>query len=299
MLCILWIELCCTGCIVLKPTMKTVTLPDGKRVPALGQGTWRMGEDNRAGAEEVAALRLGIELGMSLIDTAEMYGDGGAEEMVGEAIRGQQQRVFVVTKVYPHNASREKLPKACERSLRRLSLDTIDLYLLHWRERTPPLQETVETFENLRATGKIKSWGVSNFDVDDMEELLSVEHGRQCTANQVLYNLQNRQIEFDLLPWSQTAKIPIMAYSPVGHSGALLKDRTLEKIAQRHDATPGQIALAWVLRQPNVIAIPKAITEAHVRDNAASIKIKLTKEDLIELDREFPPPKSRKSLPML
>ncbi len=170
--------------------MRTVNLPDGKRVPALGQGTWRMGEDNRARAREIAALRLGIELGMSLIDTAEMYGDGGAEEIVGEAIHGQRQDAFVVTKVYPHNAFHEKLPKACERSLKRLRIDAIDLYLLHWRERTPPLQETVDTFEKLRAAGKIKRWGVSNFDIDDMEELLSLEDGHQCAANQVLYNLR-------------------------------------------------------------------------------------------------------------
>jgi diketogulonate reductase-like aldo/keto reductase len=279
--------------------MRTVTLPDGKHVPALGQGTWRMGESKRVRAREVAALRLGVELGMSLIDTAEMYGDGGAEEVVAEAIHGQREGVFVVTKVYPHNASREKLPKACERSLNRLRIDAIDLYLLHWRERTPPLQETVGTFESLRATGKIKRWGVSNFDVDDMKELVSLEHGRKCAANQVLYNFENREIEFDLVPWSQTNKIPMMAYSPVGHSGTLLRNRTLKKIAQSHDATPGQIALAWVLRQPNLIAIPKASTEAHVRDNAASLEIKLTKEDLTDLDREFPPPTSKRSLPML
>ena len=199
--------------------MRTVVLSDGKRVPVLGQGTWRMGESKSARAREVAALRLGIELGMSLIDTAEMYGDGGAEEIVAEAINGQHQGVFVVTKVYPHNASFAELPKACERSLKRLRIDVIDLYLLHWRERTPPLEETVEAFEKLRAAGKIKRWGVSNFDVDDMEELLSLEHGRKCAANQVLYNLQNREIEFDLLPWSHKNKIPIMAYSPIGHSG--------------------------------------------------------------------------------
>jgi len=279
--------------------MRTVALPDGKRVPVLGQGTWRMGESKSARAREVAALRLGIELGMSLIDTAEMYGDGGAEEVVAEAIDGQRKGIFVVTKVYPHNASRSELPKACERSLKRLRIDAIDLYLLHWRERTPPLQETVETFEKLRAAGKIKRWGVSNFDLDDMEELFSLEHGRKCAANQVLYSLQNREIEFDLLPWGQMNKIPIMAYSPVGHSGALLRNAALKKIAQSHDATPAQIALAWVLRQPDVIAILKASTEAHVRDNAASLKIKLTKEDLTELDREFPPPKSKKSLPVL
>jgi diketogulonate reductase-like aldo/keto reductase len=280
-------------------------LADGTRVPAPGQGTWRMGESKSARASEVAALRLEIELGMSVIDTAEMYGDGGAEEVVAEAIHGQCQGVFVVTKVYPHNASREKLPKACESSLKRLRIDAIDLYLLHWRERTPPLQETVKTFEKLRAAGKIKRWGVSNFDVDDMEELLSLEEGHKCAANQVLYNLENREIEFDLLPFlasnikPQTSHIPVMAYSPVGHSGALLKNSTLKKIAKKHDATPAQIALAWVLRQRNVIAIPKASTESHVRDNAASLKIKLTKEDLAELDREFPPPKSKKSLPVL
>ncbi len=279
--------------------MRTVALSDGKRVPVLGQGTWRMGESKSAHAREVAALRLGIELGMSLIDTAEMYGDGRAEEIVAEAIHGQHHGIFVVTKVYPHNASFVELPKACERSLKRLRIDAIDLYLLHWRQRTPPLQETVDTFEKLHASGKIKRWGVSNFDVDDMEELLSMEHGRKCAANQVLYNLQNREIEFDLLPRSQANKIPIMAYSPVGHSGALLKNSVLNKIGTAHDATPAQIALAWVLRQPEVIAIPKASTEAHVRDNAASLKIKLTKEDLTDLDREFPPPKSKKSLPML
>jgi diketogulonate reductase-like aldo/keto reductase len=279
--------------------VRTVVLADGTRVPALGQGSWRMGESRNARAKEVEALRLGIELGISLIDTAEMYGNGGAEKIVAEAIHGQHQDVFVVTKVYPHNASRTKLPRACERSLKRLRIDAIDLYLLHWRERPPPLRETVDTFEQLRAAGKIRRWGVSNFDVDDMEELLSLEHGRECAANQVLYNLQNREIEFDLLPWSQTNKIPIMAYSPLGHSGALLRNATLKNIAKNHHATAAKIALAWVLRQPNMIAIPKASTETHVRDNVASLKIRLTKQDLAELDREFPPPKSTKSLPVL
>jgi diketogulonate reductase-like aldo/keto reductase len=282
--------------------MRTVALPDGKRVPALGQGTWRMGENKRERATEIAALRLGIELGMCLIDTAEMYGDGGAEEIVGEAIHGQRSDVFIVTKVYPYNASREKLPKACERSLRRLGIDAIDLYLLHWRERSPALQETVDTFEKLRADGKIKRWGVSNFDLADMEELLSLEGGRKCSANQVLYN---REIEFDLLPFLASnikplkSCMPVIAYSPIGHSGRLLKNSTLKKIGKRRDATAAQIALAWVLRQPSVIAIPKASTEAHVRDNVASFKIKLTKEDLTELDGKFPPPKSKKSLPIL
>ncbi len=279
--------------------MKTVTLPDGERVPVLGQGTWRMGENTRAHKDEIAALRLGIELGMTLIDTAEMYGEGGAEEVVADAIEDQRDRVFVVSKVYPHNASRTELPKACERSLKRLRTDAIDLYLLHWRERSTRLAETVEAFEKLRAAGKIKRWGVSNFDVDDMKELLDIENGFACAANQVLYNLENREIESGLLQWSQKHAIPIMAYSPVGHGRGLLENATLKKVAKRHDATPSQIALAWVLRQPRVIAIPKASNEKHVGDNARSIEIKLTGEDLADLDQEFPPPKSRKSLPML
>jgi diketogulonate reductase-like aldo/keto reductase len=279
--------------------MKSVILPDGKRVPVLGQGTWRIGESKSARANEVAALRLGIELGMSLIDTAEMYGDGGAEEIVAEAIHGQHQGVFVVTKVYPHNASRVELPKACERSLKRLCVDAIDLYLLHWRERTPLLQETVDAFEKLRAAGKIKRWGVSNFDVDDMEDLWSIENGTNCSANQVLYNLENREIESGLLQWNRNNKIPIMAYSLVGHGRGLLENATLTRIAKRHDVTTSQIALAWVLRQPGMIAIPKASKEKHVRENARSIEIKLTKENLADLDREFPPPKSKKPLPML
>jgi diketogulonate reductase-like aldo/keto reductase len=278
--------------------MKTIALPDGKIVPALGQGTWGMGEKSKSHADEVAALRLGIDLGMTLIDTAEMYGDGGAEKVVADAIEGQRDRVFVVTKVYPHNASHTELPKACERSLKRLRIEVIDLYLLHWRSNTP-LAETVEAFEKLRASGKIKRWGVSNFDVDDMKELWPIENGTNCAANQVLYNLENRAIEFDLLQWTQKNEIPIMAYSPVGHGRGLLENTMLKKIAKRVDATTAQIALAWLLRQPGVIAIPKASNETHVRDNARSIEIKLTKEDLAELDREFPPPKSKKPLPTL
>jgi diketogulonate reductase-like aldo/keto reductase len=279
--------------------MKTVTLPDGERVPALGQGTWRMGENTRARKDEVAALRLGIELGMTLIDTAEMYGEGGAEEIVADAIEDERDRVFIVTKVYPHNASRTELPRACERSLKRLRIDVINLYLLHWRERHTRLMETVEAFEKLRAAGKIQRWGVSNFDVDDMKELLVIENGTNCAANQVLYNLENREIEPGLLQWSTNNNVPIMAYSPVGHGRGLLESATLKKIAKRHDATTSQIALAWVLRQPGMIAIPKASKEKHVRENARSIEIKLTKDDLAELDREFPAPKSKKPLPML
>jgi diketogulonate reductase-like aldo/keto reductase len=285
--------------------MKTVQLPDSEKVPVLGQGTWGMGESKKSYADEVAALRLGIDFGMTLIDTAEMYGEGGAEKVVADAIKSQRDRVFVVTKVYPHNASRTELPKACERSLKRLRIDAVDLYLLHWCGRVP-LAETVQAFEQLRSAGKIRRWGVSNFDVEDMKELFAIwtdssggELGFPCSANQVLYNLENREIEFDLLPWSQKHKIPIMAYSPVGHGRGLLKNATLKKIAKRHDATPAQIALAWVLHQPVVIAIPKASNKTHVRANAGSIEIELTNEDLAEIDREFPPPKSRQPLPML
>jgi diketogulonate reductase-like aldo/keto reductase len=298
--------------------MKTVQLPDGDRVPALGQGTWRMGEDKSARADEVAALRLGIDLGMTLIDTAEMYGDGEAEKVVADAIDGQRDRVFVVTKVYPHNASRTELPKACERSLKRLRIEVIDLYLLHWRGNVP-LAETIHSFEKLRDLGKIRRWGVSNFDLDDMKELNDEILGTNdkkkrsaCSANQVLYNLQHREIEFELLPWSQKNKIPIMAYSPVGHGRGLLKNAALKKMAKRHDATSAQIALAWILRArgpvaattrtrptANVIAIPKASNEKHVRENARSAEIKLTKEDLAKIDRAFPPPRSERPLPML
>ena len=283
--------------------MKTVQLSDGKIVPALGQGTWGMGAKLKSHADEVAALCLGIDLGMTLIDTAEMYGEGGAEKVVADAIDGQRDRVFVVTKVYPHNASRTGLPKACERSLKRLRIEIIDLYLLHWRGDVP-LTETVETFEKLRSTGKIRRWGVSNFDVDDMKELLAIENGSACAANQVLYNLQQRQIEFDLMPFlnqpsTLNHQLVAMAYSPVGHGRGLLENATLKKIAKRHDSTPAQIALAWVLRQPGVIAIPKASNETHVRENAKSIQIKLTKEDFAEINREFPAPRSKQPLPTL
>jgi diketogulonate reductase-like aldo/keto reductase len=284
--------------------MKTIALSDGERVPVLGQGTWRMGENTRAHNDEVAALRLGIELGMTLIDTAEMYGEGGAEEVVADAIEDQRDRVFVVTKVYPHNASRTELPKACERSLKRLRIDAVDLYLLHWRETNTRLEETVEAFEKLRGAGKIKRWGVSNFDVADMEDLWSIENGTNCAADQVLYNLENREIESGLLPFLHQRSIKnnqpvVMAYSPVGHGRGLLENATLRKIAKRHDGTTSQIGLAWVLRLPGAIAIPKASNEKHVRENARSIEIKLTGEDFADLDREFPPPKSKKPLPTL
>jgi diketogulonate reductase-like aldo/keto reductase len=282
--------------------MKTVELPDLERVPALGQGTWQMGEKKKARADEVAALRLGIDLGMTLIDTAEMYGEGGAEEVVADAIEGQRDRVFIVTKVYPHNASSTKLPKACERSLKRLRIDSIDLYLLHWREKYVRLAETVEAFEKLRSAGEIKRWGVSNFDLNDMKELFEICERLESiapTTNQVLYNLENREIEFDLLPWSEKNKIPVIAYSPVGHGRGLLDNATLKKIAKRHNASTAQIALAWVLRQPGIIAIPKASDEKHVRDNARSIDVKLTHGDVADLNGEFPPPTSKEPLPTL
>ncbi|HWN64595.1 MAG TPA: aldo/keto reductase [Candidatus Binatus sp.] len=291
--------------------MKTVQLSDGlaqRGVPALGQGTWRMGENKKSRADEVAALRLGIDLGMNLIDTAEMYGEGGAEKVVADAIDGQRDRIFVVTKVYPHNASRTELPKACERSLKRLRIEVIDLYLLHWRGDVP-LAETVETFEKLRSSGKIRRWGVSNFDVEDMQELFTIENGTACAANQVLYNLQHREIESGLLSFHEQStnaspartnhQPALMAYSPVGHGRDLLNNATLKKIAKRHDGTPGQIALAWVPRQPDVIAIPKASNETHVHENARAVGIKLSDEDFADIDREFPSPKSKEPLPML
>src|SRR5205814_2363966 len=288
--------------------MKTVQLSNGKTVPALGQGTWAMGEKSKSHRDEVAALRLGIDLGMTLIDTAEMYGEGAAEKMVADAIDRQRDRVFVVAKVYPYNASRTELPKACERSLKRVRIEVIDLYLLDWRGDVP-LAETVETFEQLRSRGKIRHWGVSNFDVQDVQELLDMPNGRACAANQVLYNLQHREIESGLLSFHQQStnaspartnhQLALMAYSPVGHGRGLLNNTTLKKIAKRHEANPAQIALAWVLRQPGVIAIPKASNKTHVRDNARSLEVNLTKEDLTELDHAFPSPRSKQPLPML
>lgn len=279
--------------------MKNVELPDGKSVAALGQGTWRMGEKKSAHDEEVAALRLGIELGMTLIDTAEMYAEGGAEEVVADAIEGQRERVFVVSKAYPHHASRTELPQACERSRQRLRVDGIDLYLLHWESSDTPLAETVEAFEALRAKGKIRHWGVSNFDLAAMQGLLGLPGGEECATNQVLYHLGERGIEFDLLPWSQERRIPIMAYSPVGHGRGLLNHPALQKIAESHNASSAQVALAWVLRQPGVIAIPKASRVEHVRANARSLEIELSNEDLAHLDRAFPPPKTSQPLATL
>lgn len=277
--------------------MRTITLPSGEQVPALGQGTWFMGESARRHADEVASLQAGIDLGMTLIDTAEMYGDGGAEELVGEAIAGRRDKVFLVSKVYPHNASRRGAIAACERSLQRLNTDCIDLYLLHWRGQVP-LAETIEAFEALQRSGKIRHWGVSNLDIYDMQELLQAPGGDKVAVNQVLYNLTRRGIEYDLQPLLRTRSIPLMAYSPI-EQGRLLNAPALRTIAQRHQATPAQIALAWLLRQEQVIAIPKAASLAHVQENHAALSVKLTEQDLAELDRAFPPPDEATPLEML
>ncbi len=277
--------------------MNTVRLPSGETVPALGLGTWHMGENARRRADEIAALKLGIELGMTLIDTAEMYADGGAEEIVGEAIKGRRDKVFLVSKVYPHNASRQGAVAACERSLKRLKTDVLDLYLLHWRG-TIPLAETIEGFEALARAGKIRHWGVSNFDTAEMAELWKTPGGTACAANQVLYNLSRRAIEWSLLPWCGRHKVAVMAYSPL-EQGRLMAKAALKRIAERRHVAPLQLALAWALRHDGVIAIPKATDAGHVRDNRGALDLTLSAEDLAELDKAFPPPKSEAPLQML
>jgi len=268
--------------------MKHVTLPGGETVPALGLGTWRMGERAADRGQEVRALQKGIDLGMTLIDTAEMYGEGGAEEVVGEAIAGRRDGLFLVSKVYPHNASRRGAVEACARSLKRLAVDSIDLYLLHWRGGIP-LAETVEAFEQLKAEGKIRHWGVSNFDSADMAELAALGAGGNCAANQVLYHLGQRGIEWGLLADCQGRGIPIMAYSPLGEA-RILGSSALAQVAERHGATAATVALAWVLRQDAVIAIPKAAKSGHLAQNAAALELTLDAEDLAVLDAAFPPP---------
>lgn len=278
-------------------TVRTLELPSGEAVPVLGQGTWKMGEDRRRRTDEVAALKLGLDLGIILIDTAEMYASGGAEEVVAEAIAGRRDEAFLVSKVLPTNASRAGVKRACENSLKRLSTDRIDLYLLHW-PGSVPLSETVEAFETLKREGKIRHWGVSNFDTDEMEELVGLRSGSNVQTNQILYNLSRRGPEFDLAPWSLKRGIPLMAYSPV-EQGALARNVRLEAVASRHNATAAQIALAWVMAQPGVIAIPKAGRQEHVRQNAAALDIKLTPEDFADLDRTFPPPTRKRGLEMI
>ncbi|TYQ19791.1 UNVERIFIED_ORG: diketogulonate reductase-like aldo/keto reductase [Zoogloea ramigera] len=278
--------------------MKTVTFASGVSVPVLGQGTWNMGEDASRKAAEVRALQLGLDLGMTLIDTAEMYGEGGAEEVVGAALAGRRSEAFLVSKVYPHNASFDGVREACERSLRRLRVESIDLYLLHWQGHHP-LAETFDGFEALRQAGKIGDYGVSNLDLPSMED--AVGYGAPAT-DQVLYNLLKRGIEFDLLPWCRARGMPVMAYSPLVSSGreqaALLGHPALRTVADAHDATPAQIALAWVLHQDGVIAIPKAVDPVHLRANRAAADIRLTSGDLAALDRAFPPPRRARALDM-
>jgi diketogulonate reductase-like aldo/keto reductase len=276
--------------------MRTVTLNTGDEVPVLGLGTWRMGERKSERAAEVAAVKLGLELGIRLIDTAEMYGEGVAEEIVGEAMGKLRDEIYLVSKVYPHNASRKGAIAACERSLKRLKTDRLDLYLLHWRG-SHPLAETVEAFEALKKGGKIRAWGVSNLDAEDMDELADVPNGRNCTSNQVLYHLGSRGIEWALLPKCQKARIMVMAYSPLGQ-GPLLRKPALAGIAAKHGCDPAAVALAWVLRQPGVITIPKATNPAHVRANIKAIEIKLDADDLAALDAAFPPPKRASRLDM-
>jgi diketogulonate reductase-like aldo/keto reductase len=279
--------------------MRTVVLPGGETVPALGQGTWYMGERRGEAAKEADALRLGIDLGMTLIDTAEMYASGGAEQVVAQAIAGQRDKVFIVSKVLPQNASRAGVPAACERSLKRLGTDRIDLYLLHWRAGHP-VAETVAAFEALKTAGKIRHWGVSNFDTDDMQEVLGVPNGKNCAANQVLYHPDSRGIEFDLLPWCADHSIPIMAYSPLGHDvRKLLGSPALQAVARAHGATPAQVAIAWGLRSGRVMSIPKAADAAHVRENAGAADIVLTAEDLAAIDAVHKPPRRKVGLDLL
>jgi len=277
--------------------MRFTTLA-GETVPVLGQGTWQLGDRPRRRGQEIAALQLGIDLGLTLIDTAEMYGDGAAEELVAEAIAGRRAQVFLVTKVLPGNATnRKKLVAACERSLRRLRVEHIDLYLLHWRQNEN-LAVVVETFGDLARAGKIRHWGVSNFDVSDLEELIRLPGGGQAASNQVLYNVSRRGIEFDLLPAARARGLNVMAYTPI-EQGRILGNATLREVAARHQATPAQIALAWVIRQEGLLAIPRAGTPAHVTENAGALTLELSARDLHDIDQAFPPPAKPRPLEMI
>ncbi len=277
--------------------VSTLALPSGAAMPTFGLGTWRMGEDYRLRKAEVAALRHGLSRGVTLLDTAEMYGDGEAESIVADAIGPNRADVFIVSKVLPQNSSKRGTIAACERSLKRLKTDCIDLYLLHWRG-SPPLSETVAAFTELKAAGKIRDWGVSNFDIADMRDLGKVPGAQSCAANQVLYNLSRRGIEFDLMPFCRDRHIPIMAYSPI-EQGRILNHAGLREIARRHGASPAQVALAWLIRQDGVITIPKATTIEHVDDNLGALDLRLSKDDLATLDKHFPPPKRAVPLDML
>src|SRR5688572_20697819 len=277
--------------------MRTVLLPAGERVPAIGQGTWRMGEVPARRAEEIAALKAGLDLGAKLIDTAEMYGEGKAEALVAEAIAGRRDEVFLVTKVYPHNATLKGTVSACERSLKRLKTDRIDLYLLHWRGNVP-LEETMAAFSELEAAGKIRHFGVSNLNFADMQELWSLAAGRNVQTNQVLYNLTRRGIEWDLKPWLKTHGIPVMAYSPI-EQAKLARNAKLVGFAQTNGITPAQTALAWLLRDDDVIVIPKSANRARVKENFGALQVQLDAGQLAELDRLFPPPRGPRALEML
>jgi diketogulonate reductase-like aldo/keto reductase len=277
--------------------MRFVTLATGAKIPALGLGTWHMGERRSDRAAEAKALQLGLDLGLNLIDTAEMYGEGGAEEVVADAIAGRRDGIYLVSKVYPHNASRQGAIAACERSLKRLRTDWLDLYLLHWRG-SYPLAETVQAFEKLKADGKIRSWGVSNLDTDDMAELRGVPNGGNCVSNQVLYHLASRGIEWDLLDDCAEHNVMVMAYSPLGQ-GAVLRNAALASVARKHGVTPAAAALAWTMRHKHVVAIPKSANPEHVKANAAAADLVLDADDLKALDAAFPPPKRATPLGML
>jgi len=277
--------------------MIKVALPFGREVPALGLGTWNIGDDPRHRSREIAALQQGIDLGMTLIDTAEMYGEGASEELIGEAIRGRRSQVFLVSKVYPHNATRKGAVAACERSLRRLGVESLDLYLLHWRGSVP-LGETLDVFSELKRAGKIAAFGVSNFDTSDMEEAWGLPHGKEIAVNQILYNLTRRSVEFELLPWLRGRHVPVMAYSPV-EQGKLVRNAKLSAIAKKRNATAAEIALAWLLAQPEMIAIPKSGDPKHIEENRAAADIELTSEEVSALEGAFPRPQKRKSLEML
>lgn len=281
---------------------RRVKLTDGTPLPSLGQGTWHIGDSPATEQEEIAALRLGVELGMSLIDTAEMYGDGRSETLVGKAIQGIRDEVFLVSKVYPHNAGLSQISKSCEDSLRRLKTDRLDLYLLHWRGRIP-LSNTIKGMERLVESGKILRWGVSNLDETEMEELFQLSKGSHCVTNQVLYHLGSRGIEYDLLPWMRAHRLPTMAYSPLAQAGSLRKGLishpVVQEIAAAHRCNPYQLLIAWSIRGGDVIAIPKASTEQHVYENAAAAAIDLTDEDLEKLDEAFPPPSRKMPLDII
>lgn len=277
--------------------MKTVRMPSGDVVPALGQGTWQMGEDPALRGQEIASLRAGLDLGLRVVDTAEMYGEGLTESLVGEAIAGRRDEVFLVSKVYPHNASRKAMPRSCTNSLRRLKTDRIDLYLLHWAGSVP-LEETVDAFDRLRREGHIRSWGVSNLDTSEMEQLWDLPGGREVQTNQVLYNLTRRGVEWDLQPWLRERRVPLMAYSPI-EQGRLARNRALVDFATRHDMTPAQAALAWLLAQDGVIAIPKTSRAARIAENVGALARPLDAAALGQLDRLFPGPAGPRPLEIL